>query len=91
MQVLATLSINVYQIFATEIDLSEDSDVEEMEVSTEQVCLQDYMYLLNHADRVKRIILFIDEHSNDEELLMSVIYLCHNLLLIYKDSIRKYM
>lgn len=89
-QVLAMLSLNLYQLSVAETS-SEDSDVEEMEISSEQVHLQDYISLLNHSDRVKRIILYIDEHSNNEEVLRSTIQLCQNLLLVYKDSIRKFM
>lgn len=90
-QVLASLSVNLYQLLAAIINISEDSDDEEMEVSSEQVCLQDYIHLLNHADRVKRIILYVDEHGSNEEVLMAIIQMCHNLLLTCKDAIRKFM
>ncbi|KAF5269313.1 hypothetical protein FQR65_LT02614 [Abscondita terminalis] len=91
LQVMSMLSLNLYQLSLAETNSSEDSDVEEMDVSSEQVHLLDYVSLLNHSDRVKRIILYIDEHSDDEEILKSTIHLCQNLLLVYKDSIRKFM
>ncbi|KAB0798693.1 hypothetical protein PPYR_09686 [Photinus pyralis] len=90
-QVLATLTLNLNQLSVLENSEADDSDDEAMEVSTEQVHLQDYIYLFNHSERVKRLILYIDEHNDNEELLMSVIQLCQNLLLVYKDAIRKYM
>ncbi|KAF5304497.1 hypothetical protein FQA39_LY09693 [Lamprigera yunnana] len=90
-QVLAALSLNFYQL-SMQFQSSDESDGEEMEVVSEQIHLQDYIHLLNQSDRVKKLIMYIDLHSENEELLTSVIQLSHNLLLAYrKDSIRKFM
>lgn len=72
------------------INLTDDSD-EEMDVCDEHVSLQEYIFLLNNQERVKKILLYFDDHSDNEELLLSLTHLCHNLLLLYKDSIRKFM
>lgn len=89
-QALSQNSSNLH-LLSSVIDLSEDSDVEEMEVSEEQVSLHDYLLLLNNADRVKKILHYFDEHTDDEEVLDALTNFCQNLLLIYKDSIRKFM
>ncbi|GJQ86440.1 hypothetical protein Trydic_g10347 [Trypoxylus dichotomus] len=90
-QVLSQDSNNLHHMAMSTINLSDDSDIEDMEVSDEQVSLQDYLLLLNNPDRVKKILHYFDEHVDDEEVLSALTNFCHNLLLIYKDSIRKFM
>lgn len=72
------------------INLTDDSD-EEMDICDEHVSLQEYIFLLNNQERVKKILLYFADHSENEELLLALTHLCHNLLLLYKDSIRKFM
>lgn len=90
-QVLSQLSTNLFHMANYIIDLHDDSDVEEMEISNEEVSLKDYLLLFNNADRCKRILHFFDDHKDDNEVLTGLTNLCHNLILIYKDSIRKFM
>ncbi|KRT78249.1 hypothetical protein AMK59_6682 [Oryctes borbonicus] len=89
--VLSQDSNNLHHMASSIIDLSVDSDTEDMEVSDEHVSLQDYLLLLNNPDRVKKILHYFDEHVDDEEILDALTNFCHNLLLVYKDSIRKFM
>ncbi|GLV39004.1 uncharacterized protein CBL_06003 [Carabus blaptoides fortunei] len=90
-QVLSSLSINLHSVQPL-IDLTDDdSDIEEMEISEEKLIPQDYMALLNNQERVKKILTFFDQHSENEQILTSLTQLCHNLLLCFKDSIHKYM
>lgn len=82
----------MHHLSADSVDLTEDSDSEEMDVSGGgAISLQDHMPLLNWMDRIRKYIGFFDEHRDDEEVLAACIQFCHNLLLIYNDSIRKYV
>lgn len=89
--VIASLSLNLHSM-STLIDLTdEDSDVEEMDLTDDTLVAQDFMPLLNNQDRVKKILNFFDQNSENDQVLMSLTLLCHNLLLCFKDSIHKYM
>lgn len=88
---LASLTANIYNIKPEFIPISDDSDDEEMYTSSEQQLTEDYIHLINSTNRVKKILLFFDKNSQDEEILVALMRLSHNLLLAYKDSIRKYM
>lgn len=86
---LSILSANLHYMTDV-IELTDDSD-EEMDVCDEHVSLQEYIFLLNNQERVKKILTYFGDNSDNEELLQSLTHLCHNLLLLYKDSIRKFM
>lgn len=73
------------------ITVSDDSDSEDVYTSTEQQLTEDYINIMNKQDRVKKILRFFDRNSEDNEVMISFTQLCHNLLLVYKDSIKKYM
>lgn len=88
---LALLTGNIHQIKPEFVPISDDSDDEEIYMSSEQQLTEDYIHLINSTNRVKKIVLFFDRNSDNEEILVSLMHLCHNLLLVYKDSIRKYM
>lgn len=87
----ASLTANIHQIKPDFVPISDDSDDEEIYISSEQQLTEDYIHLINNTNRVKKILLFFDRNSENEEILVSLMHLCHNLLLVYKDSIRKYM
>lgn len=96
--IISRLSTHLYDMSTPLISIGgdNDSDIEDMEVSsvstTEQITLADYLTLFNKADRVRRILIFFMEQTDaGDELLLSLVHLCHNLLLVYKDSIRKFM
>lgn len=88
---MAFLTANLHQIKLEFVPVSDDSDDEEIYMSAEQQLSEDYNHLINNTNRVKKILTFFDRNSDDEEILVSLMHLCHNLLLVYKDSIRKYM
>ncbi|XP_028139007.1 ubiquitin-protein ligase E3C [Diabrotica virgifera virgifera] len=93
-QVLSKLSANLYELKPT-CDLTvDDSDDEEEEdpVNTEKrLLLSEYLKILNRSDKVRKWINFFLKHNHDESVLMAFTNLCHNLLLVYKDSMRKYL
>lgn len=91
LQVLASLTANIYSIKPELIAVSDDSDDEEMCMSSEQQLTEDYIHLINSTNRVKKILQFFDKNNHDEKVLAALMRLSHNLLLAYKDSIRKYM
>lgn len=73
------------------IPLSDDSDIEELFSSPEQLLTEDYIHIMNNPDRVKKILHFFDRNIDNEDVLIYLMQFCHNLLLVYKNSIRKYM
>ncbi|KAJ8985824.1 hypothetical protein NQ317_012065 [Molorchus minor] len=90
-QVLAKLSLNIH-ILKPPCDLTaEDSDDEEIEISEEQLLLSDYLHIMNKPDKVKKWLHFFELNNQNDQVLMAFTQLCHNLLLVYKDSIRKYL
>lgn len=91
LQVLSTLTTNIYNIKPEYVSITDDSDDEEMYVTSEQQLTEDYIHLINSTNRVKKILMFFDKNSQDEQILVALMRLSHNLLLAYKDSIRKYM
>lgn len=69
------------------IDLTEDSDDEEnMEIDYENTTISDYINLFNNADNVKKLLHFLSENYDDENILQSLIQLCQNLLLVSKNK-----
>ncbi|KAK9869663.1 hypothetical protein WA026_003411 [Henosepilachna vigintioctopunctata] len=90
--VLAKLSMHVYQLKMQLSFNMEDSDDEEgMLDSEEQVLLTDYIRIMNQSDRVKKWLHYFDTNYDNPDFLSSIIQLCHNLLLVYKDAMRKYL
>lgn len=83
--VLAKLSVNLLNIYNAVIDLTEDSD-DEMEVDSENTTITDYIYLFNNADSVKKLLHFLLENQENNDVLQSLIQLCQNLLLVSKSK-----
>nr|XP_023025492.1 ubiquitin-protein ligase E3C [Leptinotarsa decemlineata] len=93
-QVLSKLSRNIHQLRPSSDLTKEDSDDEEEEeelVTEQRLLLSDYLLNLNRYGRVKKLLTFFEQHCNDEEVPMAFTVLCHNLLLVYKDSMKKYL
>jgi ubiquitin-protein ligase E3 C len=91
-QVLSTLSADIYQLKPPVYLVTDDSDDEsEIQVSEEELLLSDYLHIMNKPERVRKWLHFFDQNGNNEDVVMSLTKFCHNLLLVYKDSIRKYL
>lgn len=93
-QVLSILSKNTYEL-KTAIDLRDaDSDDEEEEttnISEDQILLSEYLKLMNRPEKVRKWLHFFEVNNINDQVVAAFTQLCHNLLLIYKDSIRKYL
>ncbi|KAL3283640.1 hypothetical protein HHI36_006779 [Cryptolaemus montrouzieri] len=91
-EVLAKLSTHIYQLKMQLSYTVEDSDdEEEMLQSDEQILLADYMKIMNQSDKVKKWLHFFDSNNENIDVLSCITLLCHNLLLVYKDAMRKYL
>ncbi|KAJ8929516.1 hypothetical protein NQ314_017774, partial [Rhamnusium bicolor] len=91
-QVLSKLSLNIHKLKPSCDLTTEDSDDEEdIDISEEQLLLSDYLNIMNRPEKVKKWLHFFEVNSHNEQVLTSFTQLCHNLLLVYKDSIRKYL
>lgn len=92
-QVLSILTSSLHTMCT--IDLTQDvddSDIEDMEITVDEtVTMQDFLILFNNHDRVKKILTYFYQNSDNEQILQALTSLCHNLLLVYQDSIHKYM
>lgn len=93
-------SIRVFSLLSKELhtlkpslDLTEDSDYEDNddEISDEQILLSDYLNILNNSSRVRKLLNFMESNSEDELVLTAFVNFAENLLLVYRDSIRKYL
>lgn len=94
-------SIRVFSLLSKELhtlkpslDLTEDSDCEDNddnEISDEQILLSDYLNILNNSSRVRKLLNFMESNSEDELVLTAFVNFAQNLLLVYRDSIRKYL
>ncbi|CAH1102309.1 unnamed protein product [Psylliodes chrysocephalus] len=92
-EVLSKLSANIHQLKPSS-DLTENSDDEEEEdplTIEKRLLLSDYLKILNKYGKVKKWLNYFEKNSSDEQILMAFTNLCHNLLLVYKDSMRKYL
>lgn len=87
---MAAISVNIQDLNPVP-NSSDDSDAEDDQPTSESMLLEDIVHLMNNTERVKKILHFYDRSSDDEDILMSFTQLCHNLLLVYKDSIRRFM
>lgn len=92
-QLLSQLTLNLYQLQDADYMNSrdDDSDDECMDVTTGCFAISEYLALFNKSERVCGLINFCVWNTDDGELMGYMTRLCHNLLLIYKDSIRKFM
>ncbi|RZC38508.1 ubiquitin-protein ligase E3C [Asbolus verrucosus] len=91
-QVLSTLSTDIHRLKPPVYIVNDDSDEEiEVQVSEEELLLSDYLHIMNKPERVRKWLHFFDHNSHNEDVLISLTKFCHNLLLVYKDSIRKYL
>ncbi|XP_066138710.1 ubiquitin-protein ligase E3C isoform X2 [Euwallacea fornicatus] len=94
-------SIHVFSLLSKELhslkpssDLSEDSDYEDdedVEMSEEEVLLSHYLNILNNSNEVRKLLNFLENNCDDELVLTAFVNFAQNLLLVYKDSIRKYL
>lgn len=77
------------------LNLTEDSDYEDDEDiadhTEESLHLFDYLTILNDSNKVKKWLNFLEANSNDDLILMAFVNFAQNLLLVYKNSIRKYL
>lgn len=70
----------------------EDSeDEEEMLDSDDNLLLAEFMKIMNQSDKVWKWTSFFDKNNEDLDVLSAFTQLCHNLLLVYKDAVRKYL
>ncbi|KAJ8961181.1 hypothetical protein NQ318_008862 [Aromia moschata] len=90
-QVLSKLSLNIHTLKPPCDLTTEDSDDEEIQITEEQLLLSDYLNIMNRPEKVRKWLHFFDLNNYSEQVLASFTQLCHNLLLVYKDSIRKYL
>lgn len=89
---MATLSSDIHELKPSIYLVVDDSDDEsDVQISEEQVLLSDYLHIMNKPERVKKWLNFFDHNNKNENILSSLAKLCHNLLLVYKDSVRKYL
>ncbi|CAH1168753.1 unnamed protein product [Phyllotreta striolata] len=93
-EVLSKLSSNIHELKPPP-DLTEMSDDDEEEENPETVekrfLLSDYLKILNRCGKVKKWLNLFEKNNNNEKVLVAFTNLCHNLLLVYKDSMRKYL
>ncbi|XP_022903974.1 ubiquitin-protein ligase E3C [Onthophagus taurus] len=91
--VLSNMSVNLCKNYGPLQDLTEDSDLDEpMDCTRDHIVLEDFLVLFNNPVRAKKILCYFMEHTDDEELLISLSNICHNLLMVYSEnSIRKFM
>lgn len=93
-RVFSKLSKDIYKL-RPPLDLTDDSDYEDNdedgEISEEEILLSDYLNIMNNSNKVKKYLHFLENNSEDELVVTAFINFCQNLLLVYKDSIRKYL
>lgn len=89
-QVLSNLTANLSELKPVR-NLSDESEDEEDDDVNASNNLQDYLVLLNKQNRVRKIQYFFDVNNRNEQLLKALIQLCQNLLLVHKNSVRKYL
>lgn len=90
-EVLAKLSKNVYRL-KMQVAYIEDSDEEEeMLDSEEYLMLTEFLKIMNQSDKVLKWTSYFDRNKEDLDVLEAFTQLCHNLLLVYKDAVRKYL
>ncbi|XP_019869937.1 ubiquitin-protein ligase E3C [Aethina tumida] len=89
-QVLSNLTANLSELKPVR-NLSDESEDEEDDDVNASDNLQDYLVLLNKQNRVRKIQYFFDVNNRNEQLLKALIQLCQNLLLVHKNSVRKYL
>ncbi|KAL1497278.1 hypothetical protein ABEB36_008270 [Hypothenemus hampei] len=90
--VISLLSKELHRI-KPHLDLTEDSDYDDEEegLSEEEVLISDYLKILNNSSKVKKWLNFLENNSEDDMILTAFVNFAQNLLLVYKDSIRKYL
>lgn len=91
-QVFSKLSKDIYKLKLSLV-LSDDSDYEDdedLELS-EEILLSDFLYIMNNSNKVRKYLHFFENNCENELVLVGFMNFCHSLLLVYKDSIRKYL
>ncbi|XP_050309699.1 ubiquitin-protein ligase E3C isoform X2 [Anthonomus grandis grandis] len=76
------------------LDLTDDDDYDEdddIEMTDEKVLLSDYLNIMNGSNKVKKWLNFFEANSDDQSVLKCFVNFAQNLLLVYKDSIRKFL
>ncbi|XP_044750713.1 ubiquitin-protein ligase E3C [Coccinella septempunctata] len=90
-EVLAKLSKNVHCLKMQAAYVEDSDDEEEMLDSDEHLLLAEFMKIMNQSDKVLKWTSFFDRNNEDLDVLAAFTQLCHNLLLVYKDAVRKYL
>lgn len=72
-------------------DADSDSDTDMMEINDEDVTLQDFLLLFNKTERVKNILSYFSDNCDDMQVVESLTKLCHSMLLVFREPIRKFM
>lgn len=70
----------------TESDEDDERKVETIS-SHERDCLHEAITLLNDQKRVDLILLNIDNHLEDDQMLYSLSKICHNLMLYHRTAV----
>ncbi|XP_060526269.1 ubiquitin-protein ligase E3C [Cylas formicarius] len=91
-QVLAALSKYIYTLKPLSDLTHDDSDDEDEDRDMEQqILLSDYLHILNKPEKVRKWINFFEANFDNRDVLLAFVKLCQNLLLVYNNSIRKYL
>ncbi|CAH1133303.1 unnamed protein product [Ceutorhynchus assimilis] len=72
-------------------DDSDYGDDGVIEISAGEELASDYLNIMNNSNKVCKWLNFLETNSEDEAVLSSFVDFAHNLLLVYKDSIRTYL
>lgn len=85
--------MNMHLLMPPDLVIQSDSDDEVVDVShsQDQVVLSDYLNIMNNSDKVRRWLNFFENNDTDWQVLKALTQLCHNLLIVYQDSMRKYL
>lgn len=84
---LHTLNIS-HRINSADSDDDDDNDVEIIE---ENGLLSDCLSILNTPKKVAKWLTFLEHNMDNDDVLLAFVNWCHNLLLVYKESVRKYL
>lgn len=91
---LSKSSRNAYTLnvsHRSNVDDSDDDDDDDVQIIEDNGLLSDCLRILNKPKKVGKWLTFLEHNMENDAVLVSFINWCHNLLLIYKDSIRKYL
>ncbi|CAH1175956.1 unnamed protein product [Phaedon cochleariae] len=94
LRVISKLSATIHEVSSSincyrKADSDDEFEFDETD-QERQFLLDEYMSILNKYGRVKKFLNFFERHSENEQVVIDFTHLCHNLLLVYKDAVRKY-